>query len=182
MKVSREQVAESRQRILDAAARLFRERGFEGVTVAQIMSAAGLTHGAFYGYFSSKDDLIAQAFAHVLFPEAGAPGADKAMVDYAASYLSPELRDNPGTGCLFAALGTEAVRASGEARSTMTQALERQFERLSRTAPGKTPEERRQAAIGGWSAMVGGLILARIANDPKLADEILAGTRDWIRR
>ena len=66
MKVSREQVAENRRMILDAAGRLFRERGFEAVTVAEIMQAAGLTHGGFYGYFTSKDDLIAQALAEAL--------------------------------------------------------------------------------------------------------------------
>ena len=66
MKVSKEQVSENRRLVLEAAARLFRERGFDGVTVADVMRAADLTHGAFYGHFSSKEDLIAQAFAHVL--------------------------------------------------------------------------------------------------------------------
>ena len=61
MKVSREQAAQNRERILDAAAQLFRERGFEGIGVADLMKEAGLTHGGFYGHFSSKEDLIAQA-------------------------------------------------------------------------------------------------------------------------
>ncbi|MDB5924847.1 MAG: TetR family transcriptional regulator, partial [Betaproteobacteria bacterium] len=63
MKVSREQAAENRERILDAAAQLFRERGFEGIGVADLMKAAGLTHGGFYGHFASKEDLMAQACA-----------------------------------------------------------------------------------------------------------------------
>ena len=71
MKVSREQVAENRRRILDAASRLFRGNGFEAVTVAEVMKAAGLTHGGFYGYFKSKDDLIAETLAHAL--AAGSP-------------------------------------------------------------------------------------------------------------
>ncbi|MEI9805810.1 MAG: helix-turn-helix domain-containing protein [Pseudolabrys sp.] len=72
MKVSREQVSEHKTRVLDAAARLFRERGFDNVTVAEIMKAAGLTHGAFYGHFPSKKALIAEAVAHAVTP---APGA-----------------------------------------------------------------------------------------------------------
>ncbi len=175
MKVSKEQVADNRQRILDAAARLFRERGFEGVTVAQIMGAAGLTHGAFYGHFSSKEDLIAQSFAHVLFPGAELP--DGAMADYASAYLSAAHRDGPGNGCLFSALGTEAARTSGEVRSIMTQALKRRFEDFSRSAPGTTLAERRREAIAGWSAMVGALMLSRIVDDPALSEEILTETR-----
>jgi TetR/AcrR family transcriptional repressor of nem operon len=66
MKVSREQAAQNRERILDAAAQLFRERGFEGIGLADLMKKAGLTHGGFYGHFASKDDLIAQASAREL--------------------------------------------------------------------------------------------------------------------
>ncbi|WP_370880059.1 TetR/AcrR family transcriptional regulator [Labrys monachus] len=179
MKVSRDQVAENRQRILDAAAQLFRERGFEGVTVAQIMKAAGLTHGAFYGHFASKDELIAQAFAHVLCPGGeGAPAVG--IADYAEGYLSAGHRDRPGAGCLFAALGTEAVRGAAPARHTLTQAIERRIEDFSRTAPGETPEARRRAAIASWSAMVGAVVLSRIADDPALSDELLAETKAWL--
>ncbi|MBS1181573.1 MAG: transcriptional regulator [Proteobacteria bacterium] len=71
MKVSREQMAENRVRILDATSRLFREKGFEAVTVADVMKAAGLTHGGFYGHFASKDDLVAQSLAHSLKASTG---------------------------------------------------------------------------------------------------------------
>ena len=177
MKVSKEQVADNRQRILDAAAKLFRERGFEGVTVAQIMAAAGLTHGAFYGHFGSKEDLIAQSFGHVLFPEAGAPGDGSSIAEFAGAYLSAAHRDRPGNGCLFSTLGTEVARTTGVARHTMTQAMERRIETFSETAPGTTPEERRRAAIAGWAAMVGAMVLARIADDPALSDEIMRQTK-----
>src|SRR5262245_19371914 len=66
MKVTREQVAENRQKILEAASRLFRDRGYDGVTVAEVMGAAGLTHGGFYGHFASKDELIAETLAVAL--------------------------------------------------------------------------------------------------------------------
>ena len=96
MKVSREQVAENRQRILDAAARLFRERGFENVTVAEVMSAAGLTHGGFYGHFDSKEALIDAAMAHLTSSQRGRVTLANAG-RYADTYLSRQHRDNVGS-------------------------------------------------------------------------------------
>jgi TetR/AcrR family transcriptional regulator, transcriptional repressor for nem operon len=180
MKISKEQVAENRIRILDSAARMFREHGFEGVTVAEIMNAAGLTHGAFYGYFTSKDDLIAQAFEHVLKPRAGKPALPEDLVEFAALYLSAEHRDDPGGACLFSSLGTEAVRASGEARRTLTDSVRSQIEKFSRGAPGRTAKERRQAAVGSWAAMIGTVLLARIVDDAELSDQLMADTSAWL--
>jgi TetR/AcrR family transcriptional repressor of nem operon len=181
VKISREQVAKNRAAILEAGARLFRKRGFDSVTVAEVMSAAGLTHGAFYGYFDSKEDLIAQAFGHVLTPKDGVHDADRVgMWKYADIYLSAAHRDELGDACLFSSLGTEAVRGSGELRHVMTESLRGQLESFSKTAPGDTPEEKRRAAIGSWSAMIGAVILSRIADDPKLSDEVLKETRAWI--
>ncbi|MDT2022282.1 helix-turn-helix domain-containing protein [Methylocella sp. CPCC 101449] len=177
MKVSREQVAENRRMILDAAGRLFRERGFEAVTVAEIMQAAGLTHGGFYGYFTSKDDLIAQALAEAL---ANSSIRADDLAGYAASYLSPGHRDDRACGCATAALAADTIRQKDSARSVMTQALEQQIERLSRIASGRTAAQKRNAAVVNWSTMVGALILARASDDPVLSDEILADTRAWL--
>src|ERR1700679_1817069 len=116
MKVSREQVEAKRGRILDAASRLFRERGFDGVTVAEVMQAAGLTHGGFYGYFKSKDDLIVQALA-ALMGENKAAGRD--LADFAAAYLAPAHRDDRAGGCGVAALGAEIGRGTAEGRAEM---------------------------------------------------------------
>ena len=176
MKVTREQMAENRGRILDEAARLFRERGFDGVSVAEVMAAAGLTHGGFYGHFESKDALIAAALAYALDPTRAA-GRGKSMADYGATYLSAGHRDDHAGGCPFSALGSEAVRATPETRQVMTEAIERQIARFSATAPGTAPKARRRAAIAGWASMVGGLILARLADDPALSDEILKATK-----
>ncbi len=172
MKVSREQVAANRQTILDAAGHLFRAQGFERVTVADVMKAAGLTHGGFYGYFKSKDDLIAQTLAHVF-----AEGTDE--ID-AESYLSQRHCQNVAGGCPTAALGSEATRQTPEARAAMTKGLRQHIERLSRSAKGKTATEKRRAAIGSWAAMVGAMIMARFSDDPKLSEELLAQTRAWI--
>src|ERR1700733_4066638 len=149
MKVRRVQVAENRRAILEAASRLFRERGYESVTVAEIMKAAGLTHGGFYGYFTSKDELIAAALADVLSkrPE---PTGD--LADFAAGYLSVAHRDNRAGGCPTAGL-------AGEPRTEMTAGVKRQIARLSRIVPGQTDVQKRQAAIGSWAAMVGAMIL-----------------------
>ncbi|TKB51841.1 MAG: helix-turn-helix transcriptional regulator, partial [Mesorhizobium sp.] len=81
MKVSREQMAENRRRILEVASRLFRDKGFDAVSVAEVMKAAGLTHGGFYGHFNSKDDLIAQTLAHVLAADTGGGRGLRAYVD-----------------------------------------------------------------------------------------------------
>lgn len=179
MKVSREQVALNRQKILEAASRLFRARGFDSVTVAEVMKAAGLTHGGFYGHFASKDDLIAQTLAHTL--SASAPGAGD-LAHFVEAYLSPEHWADLAGGCPVAGLGAEAIRQSPEARAAMTAGLHRQIERLSRSAAGATAQERRRAAIGSWAAMVGALILARLSDDAELSEEMLEQTRLWIDR
>jgi TetR/AcrR family transcriptional repressor of nem operon len=176
MKVSREQVAANRQTILEAAGHLFRAQGFEAVTVADVMKAAGLTHGGFYGYFKSKDDLIAQTLAHV---SAEGP-AEIDLARYAESYLSQRNYQNVAGGCPMAALGCETTRQTPEARAAMTKGLRQHIERLSRSAKGKTAAEKRRAAIGSWAAMVGAMIMARFSDDPKLSEELLAQTRAWI--
>ncbi len=177
MRVSREQMAENRRTILDAASRLFRERGFDSVTVAEVMQAAGLTHGGFYGYFKSKDELIAGALADVL---AKRPEPSGDLAAFAAGYLSPTHRDNRAIGCPTAALAAETVRLDGGARTEMTTGLKRQIERLSRIAPGDNAIRQRQAAIGSWAAMVGAMILARVSDDPALSSEVLDQTRAWL--
>ena len=177
MKVSREQVLENKKAILKAAGRLFRERGFEAVTVADVMKSAGLTHGGFYGYFKSKDDLIGRALAEVLGP-ATSPPADLAA--YAERYLSPAHRNNVAGGCPVAALASETIRQPGDARAEMTVALRRHIEHLSRIAPGADEADKRRAAIGTWASMVGAMILARVSDESKFSDEILNETRSWL--
>ncbi len=177
MRVSRDQVSANRRTILEAAGRLFRARGFADVTVAEIMQAAGLTHGGFYGYFPSKDALIACALAEA----DGPPLPGDGLAGYAARYLSRRHRDDPAGGCATAALAGEAARLGGAARARMTEVLRRQNDRLAAAAPGATPAARRQAATGSWAAMVGALILARLCDDAALSDEVLDATLAWLR-
>ncbi|BCH20998.1 TetR/AcrR family transcriptional regulator [Mesorhizobium sp. L-8-3] len=177
MKVSREQMAENRRRILDEASRLFRDKGFDAVGVAEVMKAAGLTHGGFYGHFSSKDDLIAQSLAHVLAVDAGAGGDLRA---YAEAYLSPRHRDNCAGGCPTAALAAAVRLQAPAARSAMTEGLRSQIDRIGKALPELDAADRRRVAIGSFAAMVGAVILARAVDDPALSDEVLAQARDWI--
>src|SRR5271163_1911066 len=122
MRVSRQKAAENRERIIDAAGALFRQKGFDGIGVADIMKAADLTHGGFYGHFASKDDLVAQASGRAMARAAAKWGkvTTTAPKDpYAAllrHYLSPRHRDDPGRGCAFAALSGDAARCGKQVR------------------------------------------------------------------
>ena len=180
MRVSRKKCAESRERILDVAAMLFREKGFDGIGVADIMKAAGLTHGGFYRHFGSKDDLAAQtvgialestaAYLSRLF-ESAATQPLSALFD---EYLSPQHRDDLGKGCPFAALSADIARQGESVRSAFTVGLEPILELLSNVVPGGSKAVRRREAIAILAQLIGTLLLARAVDDPALSDEILA--------
>ncbi|GGB11517.1 TetR family transcriptional regulator [Brucella endophytica] len=176
MKVSQEQKAQNRSRILTEAGRLFREKGFDAVSVAEVMQAAGMTHGGFYGHFRSKDDLVAQTIAHAV----GSQSATEDINAWIDTYLSEPHRDHPDLGCPMAALAGFMRQQAPEARASMAQVLASQIGTLAEIMPGEDPAKRRRAAIGSWSAMVGALILARSIDNPALSDELLSETRAWI--
>ena len=177
MRVSKEQVAQNRKTILDAAGRLFRERGFEAVTVTDVMKAAGLTHGGFYGYFSSKDELIGEAVAVALASTRALPGD---LPTFVRRYLSAAHRADFARGCPVVALASETIRQPGAARAEMTTGLRRQIDAISRIVAGATEADRRRAAIGIWATMVGAMTLARLTDDRKLSDEILNEAGEWL--
>jgi TetR/AcrR family transcriptional regulator, transcriptional repressor for nem operon len=176
MKVSQEQKAQNRSRILTEAGRLFREKGFDAVSVAEVMKAAGMTHGGFYGHFQSKDDLVAQTIAHAV----GSQSAGDDLSAWIDAYLSKSHREHPDLGCPMAALAGFMRQQAPEARASMAQALAAQIATLTEVMPGEDLARRRRAAIGSWSAMVGALILARSIDNPALSDELLSETRAWI--
>lgn len=161
------ETAAKHDRIVKEASRLFRERGFEKVTVAEVMKAAGLTHGAFYAHFGSKQELQEAAIAYgqaLSADRVRSHGATKkATRAYSNRYLSPRHRDNPGDGCTMAALAPEVARSTPELKAAFERGLE---EILS--ASGK-----RMEAIFQTAALLGGIMLARAVLDPQLSDEIL---------
>lgn len=177
MRVSRDQMATNRVRILTEASRLFRKRGFDAVTVSEVMKAAGQTHGGFYSHFASKDDLVAQTIAFALDGEGDALPDLQGWIDV---YLSPLHRDHAGEGCPTASLAGLMRQQTPEARAAMTKGLDAQIDRFARSLPAGDPAARRRDAIGRWSAMVGALVMARAVDDPTLADELLTSTRAWI--
>ncbi|MGQ9367561.1 TetR/AcrR family transcriptional regulator [Azospirillum sp. ST 5-10] len=183
MRVSREQAAENRRRIVEVAGALFRERGFNGIGVADLMKEAGLTHGGFYGHFASKDDLAAEACTRTLAAAAerwertaaAAPG--DALAAIAAFYLAPAHRDAPAAGCPIAALAVDVARQGGPARRAFTGGLRPFVELLARCLPGRSAAAQRRAALASLSGLVGAVILARAVDDPALSDEILDAAR-----
>src|SRR6516165_6634589 len=144
MRVTREQAARNRERVLDTAARLFRKRGFKGVGVAELMQEAGLTHGAFYGQFGSKEELMAEAVtrAYAELEERWRQAAIRTPSDplegVVTAYLSAAHRDQPAEGCVTAALGAEAAREGSELRGAITEGTQRQIDALSRLTTGPT--------------------------------------------
>jgi TetR/AcrR family transcriptional repressor of nem operon len=183
MRVSREKAAEHRERIIDAAGALFSEKGFDGIGVADIMKAANLTHGGFYGHFSSKDDLVAQASRRSMARAAASWGkiiADAPDKPYAAllkHYLSPRHRDDPGRGCAFAALSGDAARCGDAVRTAFSEGLEPLIEVVSKAIPSRSKAVRRRKAVAAVAELVGALMLARAVDDAALSDEILDAAR-----
>jgi TetR/AcrR family transcriptional repressor of nem operon len=179
MKVSREEAARNRERIVDAASKLFRERGFDGIGVSDLMKSVGLTHGGFYGHFSSKEDLVARAcdraLAHSLeaWAKRAARSPQEALLAVSRGYLSSKHRDNPGAGCLMATLGSDAARQGPAVRHAVTQRLRQSFELLARLVSGRSEERRRQMAISTYATWVGAMIMARAVDDQTLSQEIL---------
>jgi TetR/AcrR family transcriptional regulator, transcriptional repressor for nem operon len=167
LRVSKQAMAAHREQIVAAAAKRFRECGFDGISVADIMKQVGLTHGGFYRHFSSKQELLAAA-AERAFSEIieklqkvadEAPGERlEAVVSF---YLSQRHHDHPELGCPLAALGGELGRQPAAVKKVVTEGENRILDFLSAVAPGKTKALRRTQAMVALASMVGAMILAR---------------------
>ena len=166
-----EETAAKHKRIVKEASRLFRERGFDNVSVGEVMKAAGLTHGAFYAHFGSKEELQAAAVAYgqkVSLDRLQRSKRKKSKGSFTDAYLSRWHRDNPGDGCTMAALAQEVARSAPELKAAFEQGLENIL-----SAKGADRKE----AIFWTAAMIGGVVLARAVKDPRLSDEILESVR-----
>ena len=179
MKVTRQQAEKNRERVLDVAGRLFREKGFDGIGVDDLMKGAGLTHGGFYANFKSKEELAAKSCERTLAElvggwnkVAGEANGDplKAIV---AGYLSISHRDDPGNGCVLAALGPDVARKSPVVRHGVTEGMRRFIELLTRIVPGRSRVARRNRALALYASLVGAMVLARAVDDPALSKQIL---------
>ena len=175
MRYPAKETAAKHERILKEASRLFRKRGFENVTVGEVMKGAGLTHGAFYAHFGSKQELQEAAVAYgqrLTASRTQSYGATKkGKRAYADRYLSPRHRDNPGDGCTMAALAQEVARSTPELKA----AFERGFEEILSAGGGD-----RKEAIFQSAALIGGIVLARAVQNDQLSDEILKSVREKV--
>jgi TetR/AcrR family transcriptional repressor of nem operon len=179
MKVSREEAARNRARVVEAAARRFRERGFDGIGVADVMKEAGLTHGGFYGQFASKEELMAEACAlaqaqsRELWAKRAQAAGGEAFEALARLYLTPRHRDDPGHGCVVASLGADAARQGPAVRQALTRGIRGAFDLLAGVVRGRTQDLRRRKAIAAYASWVGAMVLARAVDDDALSREIL---------
>lgn len=185
MRVTREKVAEHRRTILETAARLFRERGFGDVGVAEIMQESGLTHGAFYGHFRSKAHLAEEACREAFLKSLAGWDDAPDLATILERYLSPPHRDQPSKGCPISAFGIEISRQPEHVQQQYTEGLRHQLRRLSALLPpGGTEAERWEDSFTLLSTMVGAVTLARglAGTDPALSDEILTSVRGSLCR
>ncbi len=184
MRVSREQQARNREQVVAAAAKLLRERGIEGIGVDALAKAAGMTHGAIYSQFGSKEELAAAAIREALaeiraqwIADAGGGGAPDLFHKLVRSYVSRSHRDNPGTGCALAAMGPDATRHGYAVRQAFSDASIAMIDAMTRACPGETEDVRRDEAIAIVAAMLGAVVLSRVVEDRTLSDRILAVVR-----
>jgi TetR/AcrR family transcriptional repressor of nem operon len=169
-RVSQAQAQDNRRRIVETAARLFRERGVPGVSVADVMAEVGLTHGGFYKQFASKDALVAEAVGQAFTEQAGRlaefagrPGGRSAFLDM---YLSPEHRDDPGHGCPSAGFGGDLAREAPDSTAKIPYA--EGVELYAQWLDGD---------LAAVSTLIGAIVLARATAGTELSDRILAAAR-----
>lgn len=197
MRITKQKAAENRAHVLEQAARLFRERGLDAPSVAELMRAAGMTHGGFYNHFASKAELQADALA-LTFEQAverldditAAPaGAERtaALRRYIERYLSRKARDVAGAGCPMVAFSADVSREDASVRAAYAAGLERYIAKLTRIwsdAPANSGEAAaaRRRALSLLAPLVGGLSLARsvAATEPAFSDEILSDVREGL--
>jgi TetR/AcrR family transcriptional repressor of nem operon len=186
MGYSQAQKAESRQRVLETAARQIRENGIEALGVADCMRSAGLTHGAFYGHFESRDALIVEALEYAvaqsrkriaaLSTGTGGAKAKEPLQAIAESFLSDRHIKNPGTGCALCALAGEARHASPEVRDRLTVYVHSLASQIAQTLAGQSEH----AALGIVATVVGAVTLARAVDDKELAKSIVSASLELI--
>ncbi|MGO4331639.1 TetR/AcrR family transcriptional regulator [Cupriavidus sp. 2TAF22] len=190
-RASREQAEKNREAIEAASTRLFRERGLNGVSVAELMAGAGLTHGGFYGHFSSKDALAELACKRGFEESArrwagriGRGGDDKRAMraNLVEPYLTQDHCAHPGEGCSAVALASDVARepADKPVRQAYIDGLKVMVEDWMKTVAHDDPAERRKLALAQLSTLVGAMTLARATAGDALSDDILAAAHDML--
>lgn len=190
MSVRAQRKQESHHRIVQAAARAVREKGFDAVGVAEVMRQAGLTHGGFYAHFPSRDALLAEAVQHagdeaeqlLLTLARGESDAPAGVAELVDTYLSTLHLSVPGFGCPLPALATDAARQPDAVRQALGRRAHKMTELLAAALhrTGVTGAAARDRAVAMVAAMVGAMTLARAADDSTRAEDILRCTREYL--
>jgi TetR/AcrR family transcriptional regulator, transcriptional repressor for nem operon len=182
MRYAKDHKEKTRQRIIEVAAQNFRERGFEGEGIASVMQAAGLTNGAFFNHFESKEDLTREVVAYAmaerllfLNERIASGGSTQAYIE---SYLSPRHRDNPQAGCPIATLVADVARRSEPVREAFAAGMDALVNRLAEQWPALPKAEARSRAIALYALINGALQMARATKDSAMSEEILAAGRE----
>ena len=179
MRVSRTKAAENREAVINTASRLFRERGFDGIGLKDLMEGAGLTQGAFYKQFASKEDLATQASRRALesaygrWTAAAEANPQDPLGAVVAFYLSMEHCAERMDGCPVAALGSDAARQSSDVKASFEAGIREYLELLGHwvgDTDGEKPDGRAMAIL---STMVGAVVLSRVVNDERLSKQFL---------
>jgi TetR/AcrR family transcriptional regulator, transcriptional repressor for nem operon len=180
---------ETHDRIVRTAAAAIRKHGFEGISVADLMEEAGLTHGGFYAHFASRDAMLAEALDEAANDSLGrlskaADGAkpEEALdttVDY---YLSDHHVATPERGCTLAALGSETTRQSPEIRRVATRRVRELADLIERQMSGWGKTARHEDALGVMSTIVGALLIARVVDEPRLSKDVRASAKRMVAR
>jgi TetR/AcrR family transcriptional regulator, transcriptional repressor for nem operon len=182
LRVSREQAAQNRDRVIDTGARLFREKGLDGIGIAELMKASGLTHGGFYGQFESKDALAVECVTRVLGKSAERwrrlleEASGDPLRTIVEDYLSVRHLNGVETGCAFTTLAADAARRGGAMAQAMSEGMEALADVLQSILPGGG----RGRALAVLSQLTGAMTLARATADPALAGEMLMAAREEI--
>lgn len=186
MRKSRREAALTRQRIVDRASVELRRNGIDSSTVSGIMSAAGLTHGAFYAHFESKDRLVEESIGlaiRALIDSVVTIGADgRGSAAVISEYLSAEHRDHPDGSCAFVALGSELARSSASIRNVATSGFLKLVEAMAAQFCDLPASVAKQEALFTLSTIIGAVTMARIVTDPKLSESILREARERLIR
>ena len=188
MRVSNKQAVENREALLQAAGRLFRQQGIDGIGVAEIANEAGLTHGALYAHFPSKEALAAEAFAYgfagnLASTEAWAAEQDRSFEEHLGGLISTHMRDDWEAGCPMAASASEIGRQGCALSASFTNAFEQFVEMIEGSLENAIPPARkRRLAIAAVAAEIGAIAASRAVakTDPALADEVLEAVRDTV--
>ena len=187
MRVSRIQAAENRKTVINVASRLFRERGFDGIGLKDLMEGAGLTQGAFYKQFASKEDLAVEASRRALesashrWSDAAEQNLDDPLGAVLAFYLSGDHREEKMDGCPIVALGSDAARQGADVKAAFEAGIKAHLEVLGRLIAQTDGDELSGKAMAILSTMIGAVTLSRVVNDPDLAQAILDAAAEQVR-